>query len=117
MPEENSRAAALISGRILPKVIRDRFGQKANAQRAHGPVFCGRRDANMRPAKMSKAEIHLPSLANRPRFLHDFEGSTAADEHQISIQRQRAVKKSATNRLIDRVVAADVLANDFRSSV
>src|SRR6266403_2260073 len=69
MPEENSRAAALIWGRILPKVIRDRFGQKANAQRAHGPLFCGRRDANMRPAKMSRAEIYLPALANRQRLL------------------------------------------------
>src|SRR4029077_15691624 len=82
MPEENSRAAALISGRILPKVIRDRSGQKANAQRAHELLFCGRRDANMRPAKMSKAEIHLPSLANRPRLL--LRVDTEAQIHRAS---------------------------------
>src|SRR5437016_834372 len=69
MPVENSRAAASISDRILPKGARDRFERKANAQTSRALLFCGRCDANRRPSRTSKAETHLLSPAIRPRLL------------------------------------------------
>src|SRR2546425_5554344 len=69
MPAENSRAAALISGRILLKATRDRFGPRVNAQKGRALPFCGQCDASRKPTRTSKAEIHLPSRVIRPRLL------------------------------------------------
>src|SRR5439155_11937044 len=69
MPAENSRAVVSISDHILPKAARDRFGLKVNAQRDCALPSCGQCDANRKPARTSKAEIHLPSRVIRPRLL------------------------------------------------
>src|SRR5437868_5687084 len=68
MPAENFRAVVLISGRIPPKGARDRYAPRATARTFCEHLPFGQCDADTRPAKMNKAEIHLPSLAIHQRL-------------------------------------------------
>ena len=46
-------------------------------------------------------------------LLHNFERSAAADEKNVSFQRDHPIEKCAADRLVDRIMPADVFPHDF----